>query len=42
MTATATGDGVTIDSGDEVAAVAAPDVRIENGVVHGIDTVLLP
>jgi uncharacterized surface protein with fasciclin (FAS1) repeats len=42
VTATATGDGVTIDSGDEVATVAAPDVRIENGVVHGIDTVLFP
>jgi len=42
VTATATDDGVTIDSDAEVATVAAPDVRVENGVIHGIDTVLLP
>ena len=42
VTATATDDGVTIDSDAEVATVAAPDVRVENGIIHGIDTVLLP
>jgi len=42
VTATATDDGVTIDSGSEVGTVAVPDVRVENGIIHGIDTVLLP
>jgi uncharacterized surface protein with fasciclin (FAS1) repeats len=42
VTATATDDGVTIDSGSEVGTVAVPDVRVENGIIHGIDTVLIP
>lgn len=34
---------VTINPGDsDEASVAAADVRVENGVVHGIDAVLLP
>jgi uncharacterized surface protein with fasciclin (FAS1) repeats len=33
---------VTIGSGSESASVGAADVVVDNGVIHGIDTVLLP
>jgi len=33
---------VTVGSGDESATVGAADVVVDNGVIHGIDTVLLP
>ena len=33
---------VTINSSDEGASVTTPDVVVDNGVIHGIDTVLLP
>lgn len=33
---------VTINPGNEGASVTTPDVVVDNGVIHGIDTVLLP
>lgn len=36
------GDAVTINPNDEGASVTTPDVVVDNGVIHGIDTVLLP
>ena len=36
------GSSVTINPGDDNAGVAAPDVDVSNGVIHGIDTVLIP
>ena len=36
------GGDVTINPSDEGASVVASDVDVENGVVHGIDTVLMP
>jgi len=36
------GDAVTINPNDEDASVTIPDVEVDNGVIHGIDAVLLP
>lgn len=36
------GDGVTVKSDDEVGSVTFPDVVVDNGVIHGIDAVLIP
>ena len=36
------GSNVTINPNDDNASVIAPDVAVSNGVIHGIDTVLLP
>ena len=36
------GDAVTINPNDEGASVTTPDVVVDNGVIHGIDTVLMP
>lgn len=33
---------VTINPDDEGASVTTPDVEVDNGVIHGIDTVLIP
>jgi uncharacterized surface protein with fasciclin (FAS1) repeats len=33
---------VTINPNDESASVVTPDVVVDNGVIHGIDTVLIP
>jgi uncharacterized surface protein with fasciclin (FAS1) repeats len=33
---------VTLNPNDEGASVTIPDVIVDNGVIHGIDTVLLP
>ena len=33
---------VTVNPNDEAASVVAPDVAVSNGVIHGIDAVLLP
>jgi uncharacterized surface protein with fasciclin (FAS1) repeats len=42
LTAERSDDGVTVSSPGETGSVVAADVRVENGVIHGIDTVLLP
>ncbi|WP_103029646.1 fasciclin domain-containing protein [Salinibacter altiplanensis] len=34
------GSSVTLNPGNKAASVAAPDVDVTNGVIHGIDTVL--
>lgn len=34
--------GIFINPNDENASVAAPDVDVSNGIVHGIDKVLIP
>ncbi|MFP4228816.1 MAG: fasciclin domain-containing protein [Salinivenus sp.] len=36
------GDAVTLNPTDEEASVTIPDVEVDNGVIHGIDTVLFP
>lgn len=38
----AEGDSVFVNPNDENAVVTVPDVDTDNGVIHGIDTVLLP
>lgn len=38
LTIDATGDNVRIDS----AVVIQPDIKVDNGVIHGIDAVLVP
>lgn len=36
------GDDVTVNPNDENAGVTTPNVNVDNGVIHGIDAVLLP
>jgi uncharacterized surface protein with fasciclin (FAS1) repeats len=36
------GDAVSVKPGAEDASVTVPDVVVDNGVIHGIDTVLTP
>jgi len=33
---------VTVNPNDEGASVVVADVVVDNGVIHGIDTVLIP
>ena len=40
LTVVRSGSDVAINPGAENASVVAPDVAVENGVIHGIDTVL--
>lgn len=40
VTVVRSGSDVTINPNAEAASVIAPDVTVENGVIHGIDTVL--
>ena len=40
VTVVQSGSDVTINPNAEAASVIAPDVTVENGVIHGIDTVL--
>jgi uncharacterized surface protein with fasciclin (FAS1) repeats len=42
VTVVRSGDAVTVNSGDETASVTVANVEVDNGVVHGIDTVLVP
>ncbi|WP_169577910.1 fasciclin domain-containing protein [Salisaeta longa] len=42
VTVVRSGSSVTINPSDEDASVIAPDVDVSNGVIHGIDTVLIP
>lgn len=42
LTVVRDGEAVTINPNDEDASVTTPDVVVDNGVIHGIDTVLLP
>ena len=42
ITVVRSGDAVTINPNDEDASVMIPDVEVDNGVIHGIDAVLLP
>jgi uncharacterized surface protein with fasciclin (FAS1) repeats len=42
VTVVRSGDAVTVNSGDETASVTVPNVEVDNGVIHGIDTVLVP
>lgn len=36
------GGTITVNPSAENATVAAPDVEVSNGIIHGIDTVLIP
>ncbi|MFB6249270.1 MAG: fasciclin domain-containing protein [Salinibacter sp.] len=36
------GNAVTLNPNDENASVTTPNVEVDNGVIHGIDTVLIP
>lgn len=42
LTVVRSGDAVTVNPNDENASVTTADVEVDNGVIHGIDTVLLP
>ncbi|WP_158666565.1 fasciclin domain-containing protein [Salinibacter altiplanensis] len=42
VTVVRSGDEVTVNPNDEGASVTTPNVEVDNGVIHGIDTVLLP
>jgi len=42
VTVVRSGNAVTINPNNEGASVTIPDVEVENGVIHGIDTVLTP
>ena len=42
VTVVRSGDAVTVNSGDESASVTVANVEVDNGVIHGIDTVLVP
>ena len=42
VTVVRSGDAVTINPNNEDASVTIPDVEVDNGVIHGIDAVLLP
>jgi Secreted and surface protein containing fasciclin-like repeats len=42
VTVVRSGDAVTVNSGDESASVTVANIEVDNGVIHGIDTVLVP
>lgn len=42
VTVVRSGDDVTVNPNDEGASVTTPNVEVDNGVIHGIDTVLMP
>jgi uncharacterized surface protein with fasciclin (FAS1) repeats len=42
VTVVRSGSDVTINPDADDASVVAPDVEASNGVIHGIDTVLIP
>ena len=42
VTVVRSGSDVTVNPSDENASVVAADVDVSNGVIHGIDTVLIP
>lgn len=42
VTVVRSGSAVTINPNDEDASVTTADVVVDNGVIHGIDTVLMP
>ncbi|PSQ79635.1 MAG: hypothetical protein BRD41_06805 [Bacteroidetes bacterium QS_1_63_11] len=42
VTVVRSGDAVTVNPGGEDASVAIPNVEVDNGVIHGIDAVLMP
>ena len=42
ITVVRSGDDVTVNPSDEAASVTIPNVEVDNGVIHGIDAVLLP
>jgi uncharacterized surface protein with fasciclin (FAS1) repeats len=42
VTVVRSGSDVAINPNDDNSSVVAPDVRVSNGVIHGIDTVLIP
>lgn len=42
VTVVRSGTDVTVNPNDENASVIVPNVDVSNGVIHGIDTVLLP
>jgi uncharacterized surface protein with fasciclin (FAS1) repeats len=42
VTIVRSGNAVTVNPGDEDASVTIPNVEVDNGVIHGIDTVLTP
>ena len=42
VTVVRSGDEVTVNPNDEGASVTTPNVEVDNGVIHGIDTVLMP
>jgi uncharacterized surface protein with fasciclin (FAS1) repeats len=42
VTVVRSGDDVTVNPNDEGASVVTSNVEVDNGVIHGIDTVLMP
>lgn len=42
LTVVRSGNEVTLNPNDENASVTTPNVEVDNGVIHGIDTVLVP
>jgi len=40
--AVSTDGNVTVNPNDEAASVTVADIEVENGVIHVVDTVLLP
>ena len=42
LTVVRDGDAVTLNPNEENASVLIPNVEVDNGVIHGIDTVLTP
>ncbi|WP_263834721.1 fasciclin domain-containing protein [Salinibacter sp.] len=42
VTVVRSGDDVTVNPNGEGASVTTPNVEVDNGVIHGIDTVLTP
>lgn len=42
LTVVRDGNAVTLNPNDENASVTTPNVEVDNGVIHGIDTVLTP
>jgi uncharacterized surface protein with fasciclin (FAS1) repeats len=42
LTVVRDGDAVTLNPNEENASVSIPNVEVDNGVIHGIDTVLTP